>query len=88
MFEKFGECLSVLPAPEDVFMCIDPGRMDIYGKPMDDIHVEIQSNGQRIYYYCYGRINYQSTVFGSALTLEGACEIIAHLEPYKEGGQS
>lgn len=76
--------LKVLPAPEEKFMCVDPGRMDIYGQPMDGIHVRVKVEGKRVLYFSYGYIKGYPTCFGASLTLEDACGVIATLLPYEE----
>ena len=75
------ESTYVLPRPESVFVCEDPGRMDIWGQPMDDVHIEVRRKGKQTWYYCYGDIDGVKTCFGAELSMEGAYQVIKSLIP-------
>ena len=77
------ELLEVLPRKEEVFVCEDPGRMDIYGKPMDDVHIEVRFDGRQVWYFCYGCLldDRSPVCFGAALSMEGAYKVIMELIP-------
>lgn len=75
------ESTYVLPSSEEVFVCEDPGRLDIWGMPMDNVHIEVRSKGKQTWYYCCGDIDGVNTYFGAELTLEGAYQVIKGLIP-------
>ena len=78
------ECLQCLPQKEEVFVCIDPGRKDIYGEPMDEIHIDVRMYPDGVWYFCYGYIGNDPICFGCSQDLEEACEVIKSLVPYEE----
>lgn len=75
------ESTYVLPLPGEVFLCEDPCRLDIWDKPMDNVHIEVRSKNGQTWYYCYGDIDCFNTCFGAELTLEGAYQVIKSLIP-------
>ncbi len=75
-----------LPLPSEKFVCLDPYRQDLSGKPLDNIHIEVYGSENGIDFFCYGDLSRHCSnfCFGHSKTLEGAAEIINHMQPYVE----
>lgn len=74
-----------LPMSSEKFVCLDPRRLDTYGKVIHNIHIEVWSTDAGIGFFCYGDLirDYSRICFGYSNTLEGAVEAINNLSPYE-----